>query len=199
VYKTARPVPFVLLLALAAISLLVPCGRAHADAQASIRSHFEIGARKFEGETKVILGAGLRGDAMFGWPRPKSFRLGPAFELRTMSLETLEGALGAGILIPMPGDLPIGLTGLLGSVIRKGDQIEDGLVAIGTATWGVRTYNHQSSYGYGVNLFFSGRKQLNEELVEYTGGVEIDVVFTALIPGAAIVNFIRNGDPYEED
>jgi len=197
VYKAALSVTYLLLLLGLALAALGPTQHARADAQVSVRSHFEVGVQHFEDQKEVIIGFGLRGDAMFGWPRPRSFRVGPAFELRSMDLDTLEGALGAGVLIPITADLPLGLTGLIGPGLRRGDAISDGLVGIGTVTWGLRSYNHQSWYGYGLNLFFSGRKQLNEDLVEYTGGVEIDFVFTTIIPGAAILNFIRNGDPYE--
>jgi hypothetical protein len=196
-------VPYLLLFTLAFAAVFMPSRRAKADPQVAVRGVLDIGVRKFddaagEQQKQVIAGVGLRGDAMYGWPRPKSFRIGPAFELRTMSLDSLEAAAGAGILIPMPGDLPIGLTGLLGGVVRKGDELKDGLVAIGTATWGVRSYNYQHWYGYALNLFFSGRKQLNDEVIEFTGGIEVDIVFTTIIPGAAIWNFIKSGDPYEE-
>ena len=188
---------FLSLLFLSAALALAPA-RARADAQVSLRSQLELGQRNLEGKREFIIGSGLRGDAMFGAARPRAFRIGPAFELRTMELETLEGALGAGVLIPMPGDCPIGLYGLLGSALRKGDQ-PDGLVGIGTITWGFRGYNHKSWYGYGLNVFFSGRKHLgDEQLIEYTGGLEIDIAFTTIIPGRAIAMFLRGGDPLEE-
>jgi hypothetical protein len=41
----------------------------------------------------------------------------------------------------MPSDAAIGLTALLGSAIRKGD-LPDGLVGIGTVTWGFRGYDY---------------------------------------------------------
>ena len=194
--------PHLLLFALAFAALFVPSQRAKADPQVAIRGVLDIGVRKFETdegkEKQVIAGVGLRGDVMYGRPRPRSFRIGPAFELRTKSLDSMEAALGAGILIPLPGDLPIGLTGLVGPAVRKGDELKDGLVGIGTVTWGVRTYNYDRWYGYAINLFFSGRKQLNEELIEYTGGIEVDIVFTTIIPAAAIWNFVKGGDPYEQ-
>ena len=196
-YKV-RAVPNFLpwLLALLGFVTWVP-QRARADAQASLRNFLDLGQRKTSGDDEFVVGLGYRGDVMFGAPRPRAFRMGPAFELRTTEFRTAEGALGAGVLIPLPGDLPIGLTGLLGAAVRKGDQ-PDGLVGIGTVTWGYRGYNYHSWYGYGLNLFFSGRKHLGDEtLVELTGGIEVDVAFTTLIPARAIVQFFRGGDPHE--
>lgn len=176
-----------------------PSQHARADAQVSIRNQLELGLRKFEGEDKFLVGLGVRGDAMYGAARPSSFRIGPAFELRTVNVETLEGAAGIGVLIPLPGGAPIGLNGLMGSALRKGDEIPDGRpIGIGTVTWGFRGYNYHSWYGYSLNLFASGRKQIGSDLIEYTGGIEVDIVFTTIIPGAAIINFIAGGDPYED-
>lgn len=180
------------------MTLAIVPQRVHADPQASVRGALELGQRKLDGEGSFLIGLSTRADVMFGAPRPRAFRVGPALELRTMKFETLEGALGAGILIPMPGDAPIGLTGLIGSAIRKGD-LPDGLVGIGTVTWGFRGYNYGSWYGYALNLFFSGRKQLgDEDLVEFTAGLEIDLVFSAIIPGKAILTFLKGGDPLED-
>jgi hypothetical protein len=182
------------------VSLLLS-GHARADVQVSVRGYLDIGVRKYElsGERHkdVIAGIGARGDAMFGWPRPRSFRMGPAFELRTMSLDSLEAAAGLGMLVPITADWPLGLYGMIGPVVRKGDALHDGFVGSGTVTWGIRSYNHQSWYGYAINLFFSGRKQLNQDIVEFTGGVEVDLMFLTVIPALAIMNFIKSGDPYE--
>lgn len=168
-----------------------------ADGQASLRNTLELGQRRRDGGDEFIIGTGLRADLMFGAPRPRAFRIGPALELRTMEFKTAEAALGAGILIPLPGDLPIGLTGLLGTALRKGDR-PDGLVGIGTVTWGYRGYNYHGWYGYGLNLFFSGRKHLgDEQLVELTGGVEIDFLFTTIVPSTAIWSFLKRRDPHE--
>lgn len=171
--------------------------RAQADAQASWRGYVDFGQRRFESDKDFIYGLGMRGDVMFGRARPRSFRVGPALELRTVKLKTAEAALGAGVLIPMPGDMPIGLYGLLGSATRKGD-LPDGAVGIGTVTWGFRGYNYHSWYGYAINAFFSARKHLgDEDLLEMSGGIEVDFVFSALIPSRAMLNFIRRGDPYD--
>lgn len=189
--------PYFLLFFLALLTVVVP-RHARADAQVSVRNQLEVGVRKFDGEREIIVATGVRGDAMFGWPRPKSFRIGPAFELRTANFATLEGSLGAGLLIPLPGDMPIGLTGLIGPVWRASAREPEGWVGTGTVTWGYRGYNYRSWYGYGLNLFFSGRKQLGEDLVEFTGGIEVDFVFTTIIPITAIVNYVSHGDPYEQ-
>lgn len=190
--------PYFSTLLFLAVALSLAPTRARADAQVSLRGALDLGQRRLDGRGELIAGVALRGDAMFGAPRPRAFRIGPAFELRTMELETLEGAIGGGILIPLPGDCPIGLTGLLGTAGRKGGA-PDGLVGIGTATWGFRGYNYASWYGYGLNLFFSGRKHLGDaDLIELTAGIEVDIVFTTVIPARAIMMWLRGGDPLED-
>jgi hypothetical protein len=191
-------VPYVLFALFLAMSTALGPAPARADGQTSVRAALELGQRRHDENRAFIVGATVRGDVMFGAPKPRAFRIGPALELRTMAFETLEGAIGAGILIPMPGDAPIGLTGLIGSAIRKGD-LPDGLVGIGTMTWGFRGYNYDGWYGYALNLFFSGRKHLGDErLVELTAGLEIDLMFLAVIPARAIVTFVKGGDPFPD-
>jgi len=169
---------------------------AHADAQVSVRTELEVGKRKAEIGDSVIFGAGLRGDVMFGAPKPRAFRIGPAFELRSIDFETAEAAVGGGLLIPMPGDFPFGLTGLVGYATRS--RAPDAPVGIGTLTWGYRGYNFHHWYGYGLNLFVSARRDLSgPDIVEITGGVEIDVLFTTIIPLLAIRNWVTGGDPHE--
>lgn len=190
--------PYFLLALLLAVSAALVPAPARADGQASVRAALEMGQRRLDHDHQFIIGATVRGDMMFGAPRPRAFRIGPALELRTMEFQTFEGAVGAGILIPMPGDAPIGLTGLIGSAIRK-DGLPDGLVGIGTVTWGFRGYNYNGWYGYALNLFFSGRKLLGDEsLVELTAGIEIDLMFIAVIPARAIATFVKGGDPFED-
>ncbi len=174
----------------------IPGGRARADGQVSIRNTMEVGQRKAEVGDTVIFGLGLRGELMWGRPRPQAFRVGPAFELRSMDFQTAEGALGGGVLIPLPGDFPIGLSGLLGYASRH--KAPDAPVAIGTLSWGYRGYNFHHWYGYGLNLFVSARRDLSgTELTEITGGIEIDVLFTTLIPLMAIRHWATGGDPNE--
>ena len=197
-YNPESFVPYLFLALLLAIAAALVPETARADGQTSVRAALEMGQRRLEHDHQFIIGATVRGDMMFGAPRPRAFRFGPAFELRTMEFQTFEGAVGAGILIPMPGDLPIGLTGLIGSAVRKGD-LPDGLVGIGTVTWGFRGYNYDSWYSYALNLFFSGRKHLGDEnLVELTAGIEIDLVFLTVIPARAITTLIKGGDPFED-
>jgi len=185
-------------LACSVVCVLVCMGSpeaARADGQASVRGELEVGKRKATDDS-VIFGAGLRGDWMFGAPKPRSFRLGPAFELRSVDFETLEAGAGAGILIPMPGDFPFGLSGLVGYAARK--RAPDAPVGIGTLTWGYRGYNYHHWYGYGLNLFVSARKDLSgPDIAEFTGGIEIDVMFTTIIPLLAIRNWAKGGDPDE--
>lgn len=170
--------------------------RAQADAQFSARNFLEFGKRKADAGDQFIVGLGFKADLMFGAPKPRAFRIGPAVELRTVDFASLEAAAGGGILIPLPGDCPIGLYGMIGAAARK--NAPDGMVGIGTVTWGFRGYNYHSWYGYALNLYGSGRKHIgDEDLVEWTGGVEVDITFTTLVPLMAIRNFITGGDPYE--
>lgn len=199
VYNAGQFVPYFSSFLLASLLLVLAPSLGRADAQVSVRSQLELGQRKISDKGAFILGGGLRADAMFGAANARSPRIGPALELRTMQLETLEAALGAGVLIPLPHDLPIGLTGLVGPAVRKGKQ-PDGLMGIGTITWGLRRYRPQSWYGYTINLFFSGRKQLgNSDLVELTAGLELDFVFTTVIPGAAMAAYMKGHDPLPSD
>lgn len=170
---------------------------ARADAQVSARNMLEIGKRTAASGDKVIAAVGLRSDVTFGRAKPNSFRIGPAIEFRTANFATLEAAGGGALLIPTFGECPLGLYGLVGAAARK--HAPDGLVGIGTVTWGFRSYAYNESwYGYGLNLFASYRKHLgNESLYEITGGIEVDMMFTTLIPGAAIYNLIKGGDPHE--
>lgn len=192
--------PYLLYLALLACSGLIAVAlpqRARADAQVSLRNQLEFGKRKARVGDEFIVALGLRADVMFGPARAGAFRIGPAVEFRTTDFYTLEAAAGGGMLIPVFKTFPIGLYGLFGAAARK--HAPDGAVAIGTATWGFRGYNYKNWYGYGLNLFFSGRKHLGSEpLSELTAGVEVDMVFTTLIPLTGISTFINGGDPYED-
>lgn len=161
---------------------------AFADVQVSARNALGIGKRKADVGDEVVFDAALRGDAMFGAARPRAFRIGPAFEIRTTDFFTIEGAAGGGILIPMPGDFPFGLTGLVGYAHRR--TAPDGAVGIGTVTWGYRGYNYHSWYGYGLNLFVRGSKNLTgEDVLEITGGIEVDLMFTTVVPFMAMIDF----------
>jgi hypothetical protein len=188
---------FVVTLLVSALSwLLSPPAGARADGQLSARHVIGIGKRKAEIGDDVVFTSGLRSELMFGKPEPRAFRFGPALELRTADFLTLEGAVGAGVLLPMPGDFPFGLTGLLGYASRR--RAPDGPVAIATATWGYRGYNYHHWYGYGLNVFVSGRRDLTgDDLYEITGGIEIDVMFTTIIPLLFIRTAIRGEDPDE--
>ncbi len=178
------------------LSAMTSTPAARADGQLSIRNNLGIGQRKAEVQDEVVFETGWRGELMFGKPKPRSFRIGPGFELRTADFQTVEAAGGGGILIPMPGDFPFGLTGLIGYAARK--RAPDAPVGIGTLTWGYRGYNYHHWYGFGLNLFVSARRDLSgPDLTEITGGIEIDVMFTTLIPLMFIRTWIMGGDPNE--
>lgn len=188
-----RAFAFVLTLSLCALST----ASARADAQMSVRNSMEVGKRWSETDNTVIFGAGLRGELLWGKPKPRSFRLGPAFELRSVDFRSAEGAVGAGLLIPMPGDFPFGLTGLVGYAARN--RLPDAPVGIGTLTWGYRGYNYHHWYGYGLNLFVSARRDLSgPDFAEVTGGIEIDVMFTTIIPLFFVRTWATGGDPDEK-
>ncbi|MET0285062.1 MAG: hypothetical protein ABW352_11345 [Polyangiales bacterium] len=163
----------------------------------SARNFLELGKRTADVGDEFIVGLGLVGDVTFGAAKPKSFRFGPTIELRTVDFASLEAAAGAVLLVPLPGELAFGLHGLIGAAARK--DAPDGMVGIGKVTWGFRGYPYNHWYGYGLNLYGAGRKHIGDEnLIEWTGGAEVDVQFTAIIPLLAIRNFITGKDPYEE-
>ncbi|MDB4989491.1 MAG: hypothetical protein JWN04_4669 [Myxococcaceae bacterium] len=169
-----------------------------ADAQVSARNELEFGKRTAASGDKFIVAVGLRADVTFGRAKPGQFRLGPAVEFRTANFHSLEAAAGGCVLVPTGGETTLGLYGLFGAATRI--HAPDGPVAIGTVTWGYRSYAYNENwYGYGLNLFGSYREHIGTEpLHEITGGLEVDMMFTTLIPIAAIANFFSSDDPYEE-
>jgi hypothetical protein len=171
---------------------------AQADAQVSARNQLELGKRTADSGDKIIFAAGLRADVTFGRAKPKQFRLGPAVEFRTANFHTLEAAIGPCILVPTGGGTALGLYGMIGAATRI--KAPDGPVAIGTVTWGYRSYAYnQNWYGYGLNFFASYREHMGtEDMREITGGIEVDMMFTALIPAQAILTLINGDDPYED-
>lgn len=193
-------VPYLYYLAIFVVSALFAGALpqpARADAIVSGRNFLELGKRNADAGDEFIVGLGLVADVLFGAPKPKTFRIGPAIELRTVDFASLEAAAGAAISIPLPAEFAIGLYGLVGAAARK--HAPDGMVGIGKVTMGFRGYPYKGGwYGYGLNLYGSGRKHIgDEELVEWTGGVEVDVMFTALIPLLSIKNFMSGDDPFE--
>jgi hypothetical protein len=197
-YHLSRFLPF--LLALACVFL--PGARAAADAQVSVRPFLEFGKR-FVDKPGVNLDEGIigllgRADAMFGAPKPRSFRIGPVLEARTVDFASMELGAGAGILIPFPGDCPIGVSGLITGATRK--DVTDTLNAAGILTWGFRGYNYHHWYGYALNAFGSVRKNItgNYDVLEVSGGVEIDIQFVTVIPFMFIKNLIGAEDPHKD-
>jgi hypothetical protein len=194
-------VPYLFYLALLATSALfagVLPQHARADALVSMRTYLEFGKRTADAGDEFIVGLGAKADVMFGRAKPKQFRIGPAMELRTVDFHSLEAAAGGGFLVPTGGETAFGLYGLLGAAARK--SAPDGMVGIGTVTWGFRGYPYNHWYGYGLNLYASGRKHIGDEnLVEWTGGVEVDIQFTVLVPLLGMYNLITGGDPYEDE
>jgi hypothetical protein len=139
----------------------------------------------------------LTGDMLWGPARHGAFRFGPAMEGRTTDFHSLEGAGGFTLLTPLPLDMSLTITGLIGLAWRS--NAPDGWMGIGTATLGYRSYNYHGWYGYGLNAFFSARRQINDVyLVEYTGGVQVDMLFLLVIPAMAIKNWMSKSDPHED-
>lgn len=171
---------------------------ARADSLTSARTFLGVGKRDADSGDKIFADLGLVADVTFGRAKPKAFRIGPAIELRTANFQTLEAAVGPAVLLPLPGELYIGLYGLVGAAARK--KAPDGMTGIGKVTFGFRAYPYNSWYGYGLNFFGSGRKALNtdENLVEWSGGVEVDVEFTVVTPLLFMRNIFTAHDPYEE-
>lgn len=168
---------------------------AHADAQYSARLSLGAGKRFADIDDEVGFETGVRAEAMFGPPRHRSFRVGPALEVRTLDFATIEAGAGAGVLVPT-GDFALGIVGLLEYAARK--VAPDGLLAVGTLSWGYRGYNYHSAYGWGLHLYASARKSITgDDVLEFTGGVEIDFMFIAVVPALAIKNLFTKDDPHE--
>jgi hypothetical protein len=161
----------------------------------SVRSVIGAGKRFAHVGDDVVFDTALRGEAMFGPPHHRAFRWGPAFELRTANWQSIEGAAGAGVLVPT-GDFALGLTGLVGYAARK--RAPDGAVGIGTLSWGYRGYNYHHWYGWGLHAYVSGRHSLTgDDVLEITGGFEIDIMFTTIIPILFIKNLFTSDDPHQ--
>jgi hypothetical protein len=169
---------------------------AAADPQLSARLVLGAGKRWIEpDEDDVVFETALRSEALFGPPRHRTFRIGPALEFRTLDFQSIEASGGLGMLIPT-GDFAFVLTGLAGYAERK--RAPDGAVGTGTLSWGYRGYNYHGIYGWGLHLYTSARHSLTgPDVLEVTGGVEIDVMFTTIIPALAIKNMFSSGDPHQ--
>jgi hypothetical protein len=166
------------------------------DGQSSLRLVLGAGKRFTDAGDKAVFDLALRGDTMFGQAKPRVFRLGPAFELRSVNFASLEAALGGGVSVPLPGDYRIGLAGMLGYATRK--HAPDAPLGITTFTLGYRGYNYDSWYAWGLNFFVSARKDLRgAPLAEISAGIEVDIMFAAVIPILSIRNYLRAGDPDE--
>jgi hypothetical protein len=183
--------------AAAVAALTTPSAPARADAQVSVRPFLEFGKRFTDDGKEGIVGFLGRADAMFGAPKPRSFRIGPVLEGRTVDFYSIEAGAGMGILIPFPGDCPIGISGLLTGALRR--EAPDGLNAAGIVTWGYRGYNYHHWYGYALNAFGSFRRNITgPEVIEASGGIEIDILFTTIIPFMAIKDWMTGEDPHED-
>jgi hypothetical protein len=194
-------VPYLVYLAIFALSVLAAGTfpqHVRADSLTSARTFLEVGKRDADSGDKIFAGLGLVADVTFGRAKPKAFRIGPAIELRSVNFGTLEAAAGPAVLIPLPGELYIGLYGLAGAAVRK--KAPDGLTGIGKVTFGFRAYPYDAWYGYGLNVYGAGRKAINsdESLVEWSGGVEVDIEFTVITPLLFMRNVFTAHDPYEE-
>ncbi|HEX5655703.1 MAG TPA: hypothetical protein VFX59_00845 [Polyangiales bacterium] len=189
---------YLAILALFALAAGAHPQHARADSLTSARTFLEMGKRDADSGDKLFAGLGVVADTTFGRAKPKAFRVGPAIELRTVNFGTLEAAAGATMLLPLPGELYIGLYGLAGAAARK--KAPDGLTGIGKVTFGFRAYPYDNWYGYGLNVYGAGRKAINgdESLVEWSGGVEVDVEFTVITPLLFFRNLVTAHDPYEE-
>src|SRR4051794_34233796 len=110
VYKRVlvpRTLAFALGLSLALLSAIRPAS-VRADPQISARIPLEIGKRFTRNTDELFFSIGIRADVMYGAPKTGAWRFGPALEIRTTDFYTLEGALGAGVLAPLPGDFSMG-------------------------------------------------------------------------------------------
>ena len=148
-------------------------------------------------ESELLYENVIRAEALFGKPGDEHFRFGPALELRSVDLDTIEYAGGAQVLIPAFRGYPIQISALAGYAHRRRIDTNGGIF-VGTFAWGYRSYNYHSRYGLGVNAYVSSRVHLNDPSKwEITAGLSFDLGL-AVIPVIGITNIIaKRGDPDE--
>lgn len=186
-----------LALALFMLTATVPSlGRA--DFQASARLGFGLGgALGDNAEPGLLIETVLRSEILFGAEGDEHFRVGPALDLRFQRFQTFEAAAGLAVLMPIARGFPLVVTLGAGYAFRDEDARRDTFL-LGTLAWGYRSYNFHSRYGYGLQVYVSGRLDTDAGAAEITGGVEIDFGFVAL-PAIMAVQAMRRGDPDEPE
>lgn len=171
---------------------------AQADFQASARLGFGLGGSVGDSaQPGLLIETVLRSEILFGAAGDEHFRVGPALDLRFQRFRTFEAAAGVAVLMPIARGFPIVLTLGAGYAFRDEDARPDTFV-LATLAWGYRSYNFHSRYGYGLQVYVSGRVDTDIGAAEITGGIEIDFGFVAL-PAIMAVQAARRGDPDEPE
>lgn len=162
-----------------------------------------FGARRVDGQERKFLGElHLRADFLWGLPGDRAVRYGPTMEIRSANFSTIEGAAGGMLLIPTHPGWPLQLSAMVGYAGRFrafGEHSDHAPIFIGTAAFGLRTYNFHSRYSYAINVFASTRTDLIGRGFEVTGGIALDLAFLALIPARMIQMSVNSGDPDEPE
>jgi hypothetical protein len=189
--------------------MISPASRAYADAQVSARlgagggiqvgpaSHpdstepggTEPGATDVGGLFEML----VRAEVLFGGARSDVVRAGPALDLRTRDFVTVEAALGGALLLPVLSGWPVTVGAGLGWRLGPAPA---GAFALGTATFGFRSYDFHDSYGFALQLYATGRVDLEDPARwEATAGVEIDLELLFVLPARFLWTLITAGDP----
>lgn len=180
-----------------ALTITACVSTARADGQVSARLAVGGGVgRAPEADTEALFELALRSELLFGAATFGAVRAGPAIDLRTDDFVTAEAALGATLLVPVAPAYPFVLTAGAGWASRPGSA--DGPFVLGTLAWGLRSYNHHNAYGFGLELYVSGRVDLEDSARwQITAGIEIDLLFLVAIPSIFFWELLTEGDPDE--
>ncbi len=168
-----------------------------ADAQISARLVTGLGSSLGSLDRELLIDTGLRSEVMFGAPGDEHFRVGPALDIRTADFHTLEGSLGAAVLLPIVRGFPIVLSASAGYAFRRDPQAS-GAIFVGTLAWGYRSYDFHGTYGLAFQVYCSARVHLNEpSRYEVTAGIELDLEILVGVPYAFFRSLARRGRPEE--
>jgi hypothetical protein len=163
---------------------------ARADGQVSSRLMIGGGVYTVDDKWSALFDLGAHADVMFGGAEPDVVRVGPMIDLRTRTFETLEGAAGASLLLPLGEGWPLTLSAGAGYAFRIGD---DGAFALGKIAFGFRDYNYHSAYGFALELYAQTRVGIDDPIVDLSFGVSVDLLFVFVVPTLFFLTLFEGG------
>lgn len=91
---------------------------------------------------RVVFDGSIVGAALFGEPKSSAWSLGPRVEVGTYAFNSLRGALGPALALPLE-PLSLGLSAHVGAIRARGDSA----IGVGARGFlGLRPYNHYGPY-----------------------------------------------------